>query len=89
MNKLLSMTIMAIVTTGLLSVSAIGLLQPESAVSDNANLVGQIVSKDGSSSNQGYMQSCKQSSSANECATGPTNNGEYTSNLAKSTNGPN
>ena len=83
------MTIMAIVTTGLLSVSAIGLLQPASAVSDNANLVGQTVSKDGSSSNQGYRQSCKQSSSVNECVTGPTNNGEYTSNLAKSTNGPN
>ncbi len=84
MNTLLSMALIAIIATGLLSVSAIGLLQQASAkASDKANPVAH-----GANTNQGYMESCKQSSSAKDCATGPGNNGEYTSNLAHSTNGP-
>ena len=84
MNKLLSMAIIAIIATGLLSVSAIGLLQQASAkASDKANPVASAAN-----TNQGYMESCKQFSSAKDCATGPGNNGEFTSNTAHSINGP-
>ena len=89
MNKLLSMAIIAIIATGLLSVPAIGLLQHASAVSDNANPVGQTVSKDGISGNQNFMQSCKESYSTKDCANGfSASNGEFTSNLAHEVNGP-
>ena len=85
MKNILSMTIIAIIATSLLSVSVVGSLQQASAkASDNANPVAH-----GANTNQGYMESCKESSSAKDCATGPGNNGEFTSNLAHSTNGPN
>ncbi|HZD34487.1 MAG TPA: hypothetical protein VE130_04725 [Nitrososphaeraceae archaeon] len=39
-------------------------------------------------SNQGYMEDCKKENSARDCATGPDNNGEFTSNVAHGVNGP-
>ena len=51
--------------------------------SDKANPVAH-----GANTNQGYMESCKQSQTARECATWPGNNGEFTSNLAHAVNGP-
>ena len=84
MNKLLSMAIITIVVTGLLSVSEIGLLQQSSAqASDNSNPVASSAN-----TNQGYMEVCKDFKSAKECATGPTNPGEWTSNSAHFYNGP-
>lgn len=78
------MAIITIVATGFLSISAIGLLQQASAkASDNSNPVASSAN-----SNQGYMESCKDSKSAKECATGPSNNGEWTSNSAHFSNGP-
>jgi hypothetical protein len=51
--------------------------------SDNANPVAH-----GANTNQGYMEFCKQTQTARECATGPGNNGEFTSGLAHAVNGP-
>jgi len=42
----------------------------------------------GANTNGPYMKSCKQFVSAKECATGPGNNGEFTSGLAHGTNRP-
>ncbi len=53
------------------------------APNDNANPVAF-----GANTNQGYMENCKETRTARECATGPGNNGEFTSNLAHSVNGP-
>ncbi len=79
------MSIIAIIATGLLSVSVMGLLQQVSAkASDQANPVAG-----GANTNQGYMESCTQSYSAEDCATGSGNNGEFTSGLADDFNGPN
>ena len=38
--------------------------------------------------NQGYIESCKQFSSAKDCATGSGNNSDFTSGLAQENNGP-
>ncbi len=84
------LALIAIAATGLLGVSQMGLSQHASAVSDNANPVAQTVSRDGTSPNQAYMQSCKQYQSASDCATDPyVGNGPFTSDLAKAYNGPN
>lgn len=53
----------------------------------NANTVQQI-SKNGAASNQRFMQACKLDYTAQTCATGPTGNGPFTSNLAHDTNKP-
>ena len=88
--KTFQTSVITVAALAIVSIFATGLLQAASAVSDNANLVGQTVSKDGFSGNQNYMQSCKQSSSASDCAKNPTaGNGPFTSNLAQSVNGPN
>jgi len=42
----------------------------------------------GAKTNGGYQTNCKESSTAKECATGPGNNGEFTSDLAHNTNKP-
>ena len=57
-------------------------------VPTNANQVGQHVNKNGFSSNQGFMQTCKNLLSAQECATSPSGNGPFTSDLAHIVNGP-
>ena len=78
------MAIFAIIATGILSVSAMELVQQASAkASENANPTARAAN-----TNQGYMESCKQSKSASDCATGPGNNGEFTSNQAHYYNGP-
>jgi uncharacterized protein (UPF0333 family) len=38
--------------------------------------------------NQGYIENCKTYQTAKECATGPGNNGEFTSEVAHEVNGP-
>ena len=87
MSKLFSLAIIAIITTAVLSV---GFVQNATAASDNANEVGQTVSKDGTSPNQAHMQSCKQSSTASDCARDPIDgNGPYTSGKAHFYNKPN
>ena len=59
-------------------------------VPSNANTVGQTVNNNGfqSSSNQQYMQTCKGSQSAQECATSSIGNGPFTSGLARGVNKP-
>ena len=90
MSKKTFFAITAIVATGLLGLSQMGLSQHANAVSENANAVAQVISKEGSSPNQAYQTSCKETSPANECATNPVfGNGPFTSNIAKSVNGPN
>ena len=85
MSKLLSLAVIAIIATGLLSVSVIGLLQQVNAkASENANPVAPRAN-----TNQGYMESCKQFRSAKDCATGPGNNGDFTSSQAHFYNKPN
>ena len=80
--KLLS--IIAIVATGLLSTFAIGHLQQVSAkASDNANGVAHSAN-----TNQGYMEGCKEGSSADDCATDVNGNGQFTSRAAHDINGP-
>ena len=57
----------------------------------NANPVGQVVSGNNPNimGNQEHMQTCKQFSSAQSCATNPIfGNGPFTSNLAHQTNKP-
>ena len=50
---------------------------------DHANPVAP-----GANSNGPYMKFCKQFDNAKDCATGPGNNGEFTSGLAHDTNKP-
>ena len=57
-------------------------------VPSNANIVGQVVNKNGFNSNQGFMQGCKTAATAQECATNPLGNGPHTSALARQNNGP-
>lgn len=85
MSKLLSLAVIALIATGLLSVSVIGLLQQANAkASDNANPVAPRAN-----TNQIYMETCKQFRSANDCATSPGNNGDFTSSQAHFYNKPN
>jgi invasion protein IalB len=51
--------------------------------SDKANEVAHDAN-----TNQDYMKNCKSDHTAKECATGPDNNGEFTSNSAHDNNGP-
>ena len=59
-------------------------------VPSNANTVGQTVNNNGfqSSSNQQYMQTCKESQSAQACATSSIGAGPFTSGLARGVNKP-
>lgn len=50
---------------------------------DHANPVAHIAN-----ANQGYIESCKEVNTAKQCATGPLNNGEFTSLTAHGVNGP-
>jgi uncharacterized protein (UPF0333 family) len=50
---------------------------------ENANLVALAAN-----TNQDYMEFCKGYTTAQQCATGESNNGEFTSNAAHSINGP-
>lgn len=42
----------------------------------------------GAYTNGAYMKNCKEADSAKDCATGPGNNGEFTSGIAHDTNKP-
>ena len=53
------------------------------AASPHANPVAASANTNGP-----YMASCKQESTAMLCATGPNNNGAFTSSLAHAVNGP-
>ncbi len=59
-----------------------------STVSAKANLDHANTVAGGANTNGPYMKSCKQHDSAKDCATGPGNNGEFTSGLAQDTNKP-
>ncbi len=57
--------------------------QANAETSDHANQVAKSISRHGSSPNQDYQTTCKETSSASNCATEPlTGNGPHTSNLA-------
>jgi hypothetical protein len=57
--------------------------QANAETSDNANQVAKEISRHGTSPNQDYQTTCKETSSASNCATEPlTGNGPYTSKLA-------
>ena len=73
------------------SLILIGSLQTAKAdIPSNANRVGQTVNNNGfqSRSNQQYMQTCKESQSAQSCATSSIGNGPFTSGLARGVNKP-
>jgi hypothetical protein len=53
------------------------------ANSDHANIVGPAANTNGP-----YFKDCKEHDSAKDCATGPGNNGDYTSETARENNGP-
>lgn len=61
----------------------VSIVYARGANDDHANPVAH-----GGNSNRGHIQFCKQFDTAKNCATGPGNNGEFTSGLAHSTNKP-
>jgi hypothetical protein len=81
--QLVKISVVVIASLAVLAIFATGLEAVNAIASDNANTVAF-----GANTNQPYMQGCKQSLSAQECATGPGNNGEFTSGLAHDVNGP-
>ncbi len=53
------------------------------AASEQANPVAHAAN-----TNQSYMEGCLAETTARQCATGPDNNGEFTSTTAHEVNGP-
>jgi hypothetical protein len=84
---------MAIIAVAIFGVSLLltaSLQAAKASIPSNANTVGQTVNNKGfqSSSNQQYMQTCKGSQSAQECAKSSIGNGPFTSGLARGVNKP-
>ena len=73
------------VSTTLVIITASFLIVPVDAKAnrDHSNPVAP-----GANTNQPYMGECKEHLSAKDCATGPGNNGEFTSGIAHDYNGP-
>jgi invasion protein IalB len=72
-------------TTTLVITAASFLIIPVEAKanSEHSNPVGPAANTNGP-----YMKDCKEHVSAKDCATGPGNNGDYTSETAHENNGP-
>ncbi len=66
------------------SMAVIGAINPALAIPNgHANPMGFVAN-----TNQDHIQSCKEFNTAQYCATGPGNNGEFTSGIAHQVNGP-
>ena len=77
-------SLLAIVFFSAISLLLVGSEQSINAkASDKANEVAHDAN-----TNQDYMKDCKSSHTSKECATGPDNNGEFTSDSAHDNNGP-
>ena len=85
-----TLAIIAVAIFAGVSLLLIGPLQTAKAdVPSNANGVAQNVNNNGISPHQRYMEMCKESQTAQSCATDSfSSNGAFTKRLAHSVNGP-
>lgn len=82
--QVVAVTLVIVVATGLFALSSfLPTIYAKGANQDHANDVAPNANTNGP-----YMKDCKKTDSAKDCATGPGNNGDFTSAAAHEINKP-